>query len=151
VEVVLTLLPANVDLTGTGAATKTGATAGATTAGDDEFPVWVDAVAVAVGVVAMSDGGGKLEFKVDLLLTKLLLVFAGSKMLHSSFGGIVGMSLGRTDAKAAGLAGEDAEPGPMGTALSANVEMELYPALKLTDPTLTFLVLFVSHSVAEVS
>jgi hypothetical protein len=149
VEVVLTLLPANVDLTGTGAATKTGATAGATTAGDDELPVWV--AAVAVGVVAMSDGSGKLEFKVDLLLTKLLLVFAGSKMLHSSFGGIVGMSLGRTDAKAAGLAGEDAEPGPMGTALSANVEMELYPALKLTDPTLTFLVLFVSHSVAEVS
>ena len=59
--------------------------------------------------------------------------------MQSSLDGIVGMSLGRAEANAAGLAGE--EVAAMGTALSDNVEMELYPALKLTDPTLTFLVL----------
>lgn len=76
-------------------------------------------------------------------------VFVGGKeTLQSSLDGIVGMSLGRAEANAAGLAGE--EVAAMGTALSDNVEIELYPALKLTEPTLTFLVLLsVSH--AEVS
>ncbi len=73
-------------------------------------------------------------------------VFVGGKeTLQSSLDGIVGMSLGRAEANAAGLAGE--EVAAMGTALSDNVEIELYPALKLTEPTLTFLVLLsVSHA-----
>ncbi len=69
----------------------------------------------------------------------------------SSVSGIVGMSLGKEDAKAAGLAGDEDAGVPVGSGLSDKVEMELYPALKLTDPTLTFLLLLPSPSHAEVS
>ena len=67
---------------------------------------------------------------------------------RSSVRGMVGMSLGRDEAKAAGLAGDEAV-GRDG--LSDRVEMELYPALKLTEPTLTFLLLLPSPSHTEVS
>ena len=70
---------------------------------------------------------------------------------RSSVRGMVGMSLGRDDAKAAGLAGDEDAGVPVGIGLSDRVEMELYPALKLTDPTLTFLLLLPSPSHTEVS
>jgi len=79
------------------------------------------------------------------LLTVVNVFVGGKETLQSSLDGIVGMSLGRAEANAAGLAGE--EVAAMGTALSDNVEIEMYPALKLTEPTLTFLVLLsVSHA-----
>ena len=136
-------MPANVDFTGTCDATKTGGGnggggggGGAAGAAVGEGKLWFVAAAAVELVVVV---GGTVFEVVVVLLNKHVVAAArrgGTDRPKSSLVGIVGMSLGRADVNAAGLDGEDMTAGD----LSDRTDMELlYGALKLTEPTLTFL------------
>jgi len=114
IEVVLAVVPAIVDLTGTGAATTTGGGAGVTVGDGKLLLAAIDGVVVVVVVVVVMSG---VEPAVVLLVR--LTVVAGTGTLQFSVACIVGMSFGSADVKGAGLDGDEAVAG-----LSDKMDME---------------------------